>query len=193
MHGNSYIEKGANKTSEDTIEEVRHGEQAIIQLAQEAAKELTTHWRHSSSHTHQGQGAVKCLHETLFAQHYFLGCCNMLASRSTDTWRIQMGSRRIINNAGEYNASQQSAALARWSWPTSSQPQSTSWASETKSRRQKAFGWERQPTVVNTLLPQRTIQARFSTHEAWQDWRQIYNGTGRSGMLSHSTVGHIRE
>eukprot|EP00971_Amphidinium_carterae_P298682 5934034-Amphidinium_carterae.1 len=43
-------------------------EPAIIQLAQEAAKELTIPWRQSSSHTHQGQGSVKRFHETLFAQ-----------------------------------------------------------------------------------------------------------------------------
>eukprot|EP00971_Amphidinium_carterae_P172264 3415157-Amphidinium_carterae.2 len=46
-------------------------EPAILQLAQEAAKELTIPWRHSSwnlpgssSHTHQGQGAVERLHKT---------------------------------------------------------------------------------------------------------------------------------
>eukprot|EP00971_Amphidinium_carterae_P311461 6190398-Amphidinium_carterae.2 len=72
-------------------------EPAILQLAQEAAKELTIPWRQSSSHTHQGQGAVERLHKTLFAQvraiilitiyrlltmyqkHFCLGCCNMLA------------------------------------------------------------------------------------------------------------------
>eukprot|EP00971_Amphidinium_carterae_P275855 5473703-Amphidinium_carterae.2 len=43
-------------------------EPAIIHLGQEAAKEWTIPWRHSSSHKHQGQGAVERLHKTLRAQ-----------------------------------------------------------------------------------------------------------------------------
>eukprot|EP00971_Amphidinium_carterae_P197117 3912358-Amphidinium_carterae.1 len=35
-------------------------EPAILQLAQEAALELTIPWRHSSSHSHQGQGPRCC-------------------------------------------------------------------------------------------------------------------------------------
>eukprot|EP00971_Amphidinium_carterae_P307520 6111189-Amphidinium_carterae.2 len=43
-------------------------ELAIQQHAQEAARELTIPWRHSSSHSHQGQGAVERFHKTVFAQ-----------------------------------------------------------------------------------------------------------------------------
>eukprot|EP00971_Amphidinium_carterae_P237698 4719042-Amphidinium_carterae.2 len=43
-------------------------EPASLQLAQEAERELTIPWRHSSSHTHQEQGAIERLHKRLFAQ-----------------------------------------------------------------------------------------------------------------------------
>eukprot|EP00971_Amphidinium_carterae_P018965 373673-Amphidinium_carterae.2 len=43
-------------------------EPAILQLAQEAAQELTTPWRQSSPHSHQGQGAVERFQKPLFAQ-----------------------------------------------------------------------------------------------------------------------------
>eukprot|EP00971_Amphidinium_carterae_P240227 4769650-Amphidinium_carterae.1 len=43
-------------------------EPAIKQLAEVAARELGLPRRHSTTHTHQGQGAVERLHQTLFAQ-----------------------------------------------------------------------------------------------------------------------------
>eukprot|EP00971_Amphidinium_carterae_P169352 3355548-Amphidinium_carterae.1 len=43
-------------------------EQATLQLAQQAAQELTIPWRTYSTHAHQGQGAVERFHKTLFAQ-----------------------------------------------------------------------------------------------------------------------------
>eukprot|EP00971_Amphidinium_carterae_P240687 4778125-Amphidinium_carterae.1 len=43
-------------------------ELAVLQLAQEAARELTIPWRQSSPHVHQGQGAVEQFRKTLFAQ-----------------------------------------------------------------------------------------------------------------------------
>eukprot|EP00971_Amphidinium_carterae_P184823 3669245-Amphidinium_carterae.1 len=43
-------------------------EPAIIQVTEVAARELGLPWRHSTTHTHQGQGAVERLHQTIFAQ-----------------------------------------------------------------------------------------------------------------------------
>eukprot|EP00971_Amphidinium_carterae_P196863 3907551-Amphidinium_carterae.1 len=43
-------------------------EPAIIQLAEVAGRELGLPWRHSTTHTHQGQGSVERFHQTLFAQ-----------------------------------------------------------------------------------------------------------------------------
>eukprot|EP00971_Amphidinium_carterae_P346051 6487301-Amphidinium_carterae.5 len=86
-------------------------EPAILHTAQEAARELTIPWRHSSSHSHQGQGAVEVLngftrhslhnaersgstwlrgtiynHQTMFLKHFSLTFYNMLASQSIGTW-----------------------------------------------------------------------------------------------------------
>eukprot|EP00971_Amphidinium_carterae_P189363 3758728-Amphidinium_carterae.1 len=67
LHGNSYLSQGCNQTSAYAIDEVDI-EPAIIQLAEVTARELGLPWRHSTTHTHQGQGAVERLHQTLFAQ-----------------------------------------------------------------------------------------------------------------------------
>eukprot|EP00971_Amphidinium_carterae_P115918 2296003-Amphidinium_carterae.1 len=82
-------------------------EPASIQLAEVAAKELGLPWRHSTTHTHQGQGAIERLHQvrsikfdlvdryklktiddvtSTSQRHFYLGFYNMLASQSTGTW-----------------------------------------------------------------------------------------------------------
>eukprot|EP00971_Amphidinium_carterae_P044131 868416-Amphidinium_carterae.1 len=43
-------------------------EPTIIQLAEVVGRELGLPWRHSTTHTHQGQGSVERFHLTLFAQ-----------------------------------------------------------------------------------------------------------------------------
>eukprot|EP00971_Amphidinium_carterae_P132988 2633531-Amphidinium_carterae.2 len=176
-------------------------EPAILQLAQEAVKELTIPWRHSSSHTHQGQGPIERLHKTLYAQvraikfdlvdRYNLQTPDNV-SEALLPWMLQHTcftiNRHPVHTDGmtkyerrcglsvEYNATQQFAALAKWFWPTSSQSQSTSLSSGTMSSRLK-YGWARQPTVVSTSLPQRTIRKGLlhKKRDKVDD-----NGTGRS-------------
>eukprot|EP00971_Amphidinium_carterae_P270999 5377734-Amphidinium_carterae.3 len=58
-------------------------EPAILQLAQEAAQELSIPWRYSSSHAHQGQGAVEPFHKTLFAQ------CRAIRFNLVDRYNLQ--------------------------------------------------------------------------------------------------------
>eukprot|EP00971_Amphidinium_carterae_P043249 850891-Amphidinium_carterae.1 len=142
-------------------------EPAILQLAQEAAQKHSNPWRQSCSHAHQGQGAaVERFHKTLFAQ------CHEIRFDLIERYNLQSP-----ENVPEqllpwvlYNmlASQSTAicTLVRSSWLTSSTYQSTSLPSGKMDKKSKAFGWGRQPTVVNTLSPQRGTSARSSTQGA---------------------------
>eukprot|EP00971_Amphidinium_carterae_P061593 1219448-Amphidinium_carterae.1 len=199
--GNTHIKKGSNKTPMDTNQKACHGERiwtnnhtsrpraghstVFLQLAQEATRELTTPWRHSSSHSHQGQGAVVRFHTTLLAQRRALWLdlddrynqspdnlpeqflpwvLQMPASQSTHFLYMLMG-RRTTNDDGVYNATIHSATFMKLYLQTSSQSQLTNSQSRTMNKRLKQSGLARQPTVVNTVLPQKTILAKSSTPE----------------------------
>eukprot|EP00971_Amphidinium_carterae_P034782 684745-Amphidinium_carterae.1 len=80
----------------------------------------------------------------MYLKLYFLGSYSTLASQSTGTWftRWHDGLPETLGST-----MRRFAALVKWFWLTSNQSQSTSWTFATRRRRQKAFGWERQPTV----------------------------------------------
>ena len=80
MQRGHHAPKGANTTSDSASQALHHGvrfansitqtdgENAITELAQQAAQQLSLPTRQSPTYDHRSQGAVERFHQTLFAQ-----------------------------------------------------------------------------------------------------------------------------
>eukprot|EP00971_Amphidinium_carterae_P204356 4055131-Amphidinium_carterae.2 len=117
-------------------------EPAIKQLAEEAAHELTIRWRQSSSHTPQGQGSVERFHQTLYLVH------NDGMTSYQRRWGIQC--KAAMCNFGEVVLADSKPITVN----------KLDIRQQGKRKKHMAFGWERQPTVASTSLPQWTRQEK---------------------------------
>eukprot|EP00971_Amphidinium_carterae_P206994 4106867-Amphidinium_carterae.1 len=83
-------------------------EPAILQLAQEAARELTIPWRHYSSHSHQGQEALLryVLQHACFTINRYLVHADGLTNYQLQSWSNEQKVEAIwlgkITNSGEH-------------------------------------------------------------------------------------------